>query len=344
MQELSHGDKFLTGVGLEINQACNLYCSHCFSRGGETAHHMDVETVKRVLREIREELKPFEVDIAGGEPTIHPEFEEIVRYSCGELGLPLTVSTNGTRFDDDLVDLFCEYDVDLGISLSSANAASHDDFRGMEGAFEKTVEGIRTYVDNGLNVSVRTTVTQNNFDELEDIALLSNDLGASNTYFLRFVPTGRGSDGVSDIALDNEQVKEAHRRVQSMKRDPDTYGNAILGENFPNPSSNGKSDTGFGLKLQSPMEGVTMINITSYGEVNPDHSMRHVVAGNINDSPLAEIWETSEEFQYLRQMTIDECSDCEYFGNTCVGGARQWSLLEEGRVDTKDPTCWHEPG
>lgn len=343
MQELSSGDKFLTGVGLEINQACNLYCSHCFSRGGESGHHMELETVKRVLREIREELKPFEVDIAGGEPTIHPEFDEIVRYSCEELGLPLTVSSNGTRFGEELVDLFCEHDVDLAISLSSAKADKHDDFRGMEGAFDKTVEGIRTYAENDLAVSVRTTVTQNNFDELEDIARLSNELGAANTYFLRFVPTGRGSDGVSEIALSPEQVEEAHERVQRMKRESDTYGNVVLGENFPNPSSEGKSEGGFGLKLQSPMAGVTMINITSHGEVNPDHSLRHVVAGNIHDSSLSEIWEESEEFEYLRQMTIDECSECEFFGDTCVGGARQWSLLEEGRVDTKDPTCWHDP-
>lgn len=342
-EQLEAGDHFLQGVGLEINQTCNLYCEHCFSRGGENAFHMETETVKRVLREIREELKPFEVDLAGGEPTLHPDFEEIIAYASEELGLAVTVSTNGTRYSDDLVSLFDAHGVSLGVSLSSADPASHDAFRGMDGAFAETVEGIERFVENDIRVSVRTTVTQNNVDGLEEIAELAADLGASETYFLRFVPTGRGGDAVDELALTQEQMVDVHGRIIEMKSDPDRYGGVMLGENFPNPSDVGKSKRGFGVRLSGPMAGVTCINVTSRGEVNPDHSLRTVVAGNVHERSIGDIWEDSEAFEYLRNVEIDECTDCEYFGRTCVGGSRKWSLLEYGRADRKDPKCWHEP-
>lgn len=63
---------------VELTSACDLRCRHCFGQfGPATRRDLPMKIVERLLREGRE-LGVYRIDLTGGEPTMHPLFDEIV--------------------------------------------------------------------------------------------------------------------------------------------------------------------------------------------------------------------------------------------------------------------------
>lgn len=92
-----------TCIGLvEITSACNLHCPMCFASSGPGGTHLSLDEVKRAIdRLVEVEGRPEVLQLSGGEPTIHPQFDEIVEYACGKPIDVVMVNTNGLRFARD---------------------------------------------------------------------------------------------------------------------------------------------------------------------------------------------------------------------------------------------------
>ena len=101
-----------TCIGLlEITSHCNLECPICFAGSGPGGHHLTLEQCKAAIdRLVQVETQPEVLQLSGGEPTIHPQFEQILRYACDQPIDIVMVNTNGIRIarDDKLVDLLTE--------------------------------------------------------------------------------------------------------------------------------------------------------------------------------------------------------------------------------------------
>jgi len=80
----------------------------------------------------------------------------------------------------------------VSISLDSHVPEHHDDFRGVKGSWQKAVNAIRALRENDVLVQVNTTLTQQNYDEIDDIMSLAEELGVENFHLFFLVPTGRG--------------------------------------------------------------------------------------------------------------------------------------------------------
>jgi len=86
---------------LEPTKSCNIYCEGCYSANRPNSH--------KTLDQIKDDLDVFakyrishSVSIAGGEPLIHPQIEEIVRL-VAERGYQPIVNTNGVAMTEDLM-------------------------------------------------------------------------------------------------------------------------------------------------------------------------------------------------------------------------------------------------
>ncbi len=160
-QPLLHLDALWIQVAGSV---CNLSCTHCFVRCGPDADHHALMPREEVLGRVAEGLAMGvqEIYFTGGEPFVHPEMETILEDTLPLA--PCSVLTNGTLFTGRRVERLREltsrarYSLELRVSLDGPDAASHDPFRG-EGAFERTLEGLRALSKAGLLPIV--TVTQN---------------------------------------------------------------------------------------------------------------------------------------------------------------------------------------
>ena len=92
-----------TCIGLlEINSACNLECPMCFAVSGPGGTHLSLDDCKAAIdRLVEVEGQPEILQLSGGEPTIHPHFEEIYRYACDQPIDIVMINTNGIRLARD---------------------------------------------------------------------------------------------------------------------------------------------------------------------------------------------------------------------------------------------------
>ncbi len=88
---------------VEICDACNLSCPICYAESGQhRTEFKPLEQVERMLDAIvTNELSPDIVQISGGEPTIHPQFFEILDAAKARPIQHLMVNTNGIRIAQD---------------------------------------------------------------------------------------------------------------------------------------------------------------------------------------------------------------------------------------------------
>ncbi|GAH17520.1 unnamed protein product, partial [marine sediment metagenome] len=145
-----------------ITRACNLKCVHCYndSGAGKTCNDVTTEKAKAVL----DDLAGFGVPsvlFSGGEPLMRPDLFELIQYA-GQRGLRTVISTNGTLITTEVAKKIKGNGVSyVGISLDGIGQIN-DKFRGVSGAFDKAVEGIRNCMAVGIRVGLRLTLTKKN--------------------------------------------------------------------------------------------------------------------------------------------------------------------------------------
>lgn len=114
-------------INLDLTSACNFRCPHCVDSGIiNTGEALDLDNIKKSVDTLQDKGLLSVILIGGGEPTVHPDFEEIVRYTRGA-GLQVGIVTNGSRLERvaKVADLLQEGDW-LRLSL---DAASEETFR-----------------------------------------------------------------------------------------------------------------------------------------------------------------------------------------------------------------------
>src|SRR5215213_4335014 len=178
-----------------LTRTCNLRCAHCYTASEAKKYPGEIDTAK--AKEVLDDLAEFNVPavlFSGGEPLVRPDLFELAAHARSR-GLHVVLSTNGTLITRDvaqkLKDLEFSY---VGISLDSAIPAVHDEFRGMKGAFERTMRGFRHCVDVGQKVGLRLTLTRHTAQNLDKLFDLIERKGIDRACCYRLCPAGRGKD------------------------------------------------------------------------------------------------------------------------------------------------------
>jgi MoaA/NifB/PqqE/SkfB family radical SAM enzyme len=137
------------------------------------------------------ELAPPALLLSGGEPLAHPAFFELLDYASALLPR-ISLSTNGTLVDADAACFLKEKNVGYaGVSLDGPKAI-HDAFRGVQGAFEKTLSGVRNLKRAGVRVGLRFTMARPLLAGIPDVMETAENLEVDRICFYHFVPSGRG--------------------------------------------------------------------------------------------------------------------------------------------------------
>jgi hypothetical protein len=92
-----------TCIGLvEVTTSCNLECPMCYAASGPRGKHLPLEEVKQAIdRLVEVEGRPEVLQLSGGEPTIHPQFDQILEYACSRPIDIVMINTNGLRIARD---------------------------------------------------------------------------------------------------------------------------------------------------------------------------------------------------------------------------------------------------
>lgn len=183
---------------LYITMRCNLRCRHCWVESSPAVladGEMEVEDYQRLLSRLKEGGLEF-VKITGGEPAVRPHVLVGLLQVCRNLGMWVSVESNGVLLDKAMLKLFRQFGVhNLSISLDFPDPLPHDAFRGQGGAFRATVDTIRTARALGLNLVVVSTVLAGASGNLHELRRLVRfvlaELGVPAMKIGNVMPAGR---------------------------------------------------------------------------------------------------------------------------------------------------------
>ncbi|MCS7096415.1 MAG: radical SAM protein [Candidatus Bathyarchaeota archaeon] len=191
----------------DYTRKCNLNCRHCYSNA-RAASEKELTTEESLS--VVDQLADFGVvalAFSGGEPLARRDFFHVAEHAV-KSGLYVSLATNGTLIDKHTARRLSQIGLHyVEISIDGASSNVHDEFRGLKGAFEKAIQGLRYCVEEGLCVSIAVTATKMNFNQIPKILELAEEIGADRFALFNFVPTGRGSEMVS-LDLSPEEREE----------------------------------------------------------------------------------------------------------------------------------------
>ena len=152
---------------LALGYACNERCRCC-----PLVHKNDREkfiSLDRLLQEADQMVSygVTDVTLSGGEPTLHPDILQLVKYFHGK-GISVHILSNGERFSDtafadEFLKLSTNGDVTVTTTFHSWNAAEHEYQNGSQGSFLRSLNGLKYLDRNGLQVSIKHCITKNNY-------------------------------------------------------------------------------------------------------------------------------------------------------------------------------------
>ncbi|HAS83426.1 MAG TPA: radical SAM/SPASM domain-containing protein [Verrucomicrobia bacterium] len=188
----------------EVTRRCSLRCRHCRGAARDLAYAGEFSTEEcfRTIDALAEFARPM-IILTGGEPLMRSDIHEIARYAVDH-GCRVVLATCGHLLTADLARELKRAGVAaISVSLDAAMPSVHDDFRGVPGAFEKTVQALGHLRAEGIPFQVNVTVSLLNVHELAEIQSLAIGFGASTVDYFFLVPSGRGA-GMADLALPPE--------------------------------------------------------------------------------------------------------------------------------------------
>ncbi len=336
---------------------CNLTCEHCYSISADKDFPGELSTQE--VYGVMDDLKAFGVPVlilSGGEPLLRPDIYDVAARAK-KMGFYVGLSSNGTLIDHTNIDCIAAVGFDyVGISLDGIKG-THDKFRRMVGAYDRSLNAIRLCRDSGIKIGVRFTLTQHNEHDLPGLLELMERENVDKFYLSHLNYAGRGN-----INRRHDAVFETTRRVMDLLFDTCwRYVERGIDKEFVTGNNDADGvyllywvrrhfpalETQLRAKLAQwggNSSGVNVANIDNLGNVHPDTFWWHYSVGNVRARPFSAIWcDTSEPLMAglkARPRKIKgRCGECRYF-DICGGNTRVRAQQLTGDAWQEDPACY----
>ena len=315
----------------ELTYACNLACVHCLSSSGRRDPRELTTAECQAVIDTLQRMQVFYVNIGGGEPTVRPDFWELVDYATAhQVGVKF--STNGIRLDAPAARRLAASDyIDVQISLDGATADVNDAVRGT-GSYETAIRAMANLASAGFRgFKISVVVTRHNVSQLDTFKKIADDHGA-HLRLTRLRPSGRGADVWPELHPTAAQQRELYDWLAA-------HGEQVLtGDSFFHLSPYGQPLPG----LNMCGAGRVVCLIDPVGDVYacPFAIHENFLAGSVRQPGGFEaVWRESPLFADLRQpQTGGACRSCGSF-DSCRGGCMAAKFFTGLPLDGPDPEC-----
>ena len=339
-------------------RTCNLKCRHCYmsSDAKKYADELTTEEAKRFIDDLAEFKVPALL-FSGGEPLIRPDFFELATYAAAK-GVRPTLSTNGTLITREVAQKLKDIRVGyVGISLDGLQDVN-DKFRGMDGAFEAAMQGIKNCVAVDQRVGLRFTINHHNIQELDNIFDFIERENINRVCFYHLVYSGRGN------AMMNEDVtaEESRRAMDIIIRRTKDFEERGLEKEILTVDNHcdgvymylkamAEGDAALAKQIKKYIamnggnrSGMAFGEVDPLGYVHPDQFTQHHTFGNVRERKFGDIWTDTANpimagLKDRKPLLKGRCSKCQYLDN-CNGNFRTRAEAKTGDFWESDPSCY----
>lgn len=340
----------------DITYACNLKCKHCYANAGKALEgELTTEEAKQVIDKLDRASVPI-IAFSGGEPLVRKDIFELTKYAHDK-GIYVAIATNGTLITKSKAREMKEAGIQFTqISLDGASAETHDNFRGIDGVYKKTIRGIKNCVNEGFFVNIATTATKYNYKEAPKIMDLCEELGVNWLMAYNFVPTGRGKF-ISENDLTPDEREQVLKDLWGGLKNGGKVNILSTAPQFARVALEaeiGKNEKIIPTHFFNPKLSSKLMNLAEfiggcgcgrfYCAIRPNGNIEPCVffpltVGNIKEDDFEDLWINNSVFRDIRNKNILEgnCGKCDY--RYYCGGCRARAYGYTGNYLAPDPGC-----
>ncbi len=317
---------------IELLPLCNMNCDMCYVR--LSPHEMEQKGRLRTAdewlllgRQMRDAGVLFLL-LTGGEPLLYPDFRQVYT-GLKEMGMILTINTNGTLLDEDWADFFAQNKPRrINITLYGSDEAAYASLCHYPGGFEKTIKAIGLLRHRGVDVKVGGSLTKANGDDVEKLVALGEELDVPVRIDTYMMPATREREKPYDMQSRLDPESAAAARIKALRLEMGdamflSYAQTMIaqidgfqgGEAVPGP--------------MTCLAGSCSFTVNWQGELRPCVILTQPAA-SVFDMGFEKAWKTvSQGVQTIRLNA--KCSACALrpLCRTCAACA----LLETGKHD-----------
>jgi radical SAM protein with 4Fe4S-binding SPASM domain len=343
----------------DFTHKCNLRCQHCYSKSGSV---QEEELTTQEALDVVDQLADAGVTalaFSGGEPLTRKDFFEVARHAA-DRGLYVSLASNGTLLNKENVQKLKQAKVNyVDISIDGATAKTHDEFRGVPGAFDKAMAGLLNCIEADLCVCIATTATKKNLDEMPAIIDLAEEIGAERFTNFNFVPTGRGKEHFDqDLSAEERETLMRYLLARMSKGCKTTILTTTPQLARVGIQCQGDSGTGEVMMSMAHMQTVKVTkkavpladfiggcgagrlycSLSPQGDVHPCVFFPANV-GNLKKEKFIDVWLNSPLFNAFRDRSNlkGACASCNY--KYICGGCRARANAYHDDCLSSDPGC-----
>ena len=336
-----------------FTNSCNLKCKHCYqSAGKKLPDELSLPKRLNIIDQLAAE-DVFSIAFSGGESLMDKDIWPVIEKAKKE-AMYVSIATNGTLITLEVAKRLSDAGVDyVEISVDSVDPKKHDEFRGVPGAWERTIKGIENIVaQDSINVGLAPTITKMNFDELEDLIKLAVRLRVNKFFVFNFIPVGEGKN-----LIDLDLTPKMREKMLNILYDYYIKKGIVTLSTCPqyarvcmtnskgtfSPTSHYTVNRGEKTHLIAKFIGGCGAG-RAYCAIQPNGIVTPCVyipiaVGDLKKQSFKKIWATSpvlKEFR-TREDLKGHCGVCEY--RSVCGGCRARAYAYFGDYKAPDPGC-----
>jgi heme d1 biosynthesis radical SAM protein NirJ len=340
-----------------LTRTCNLRCRHCYTTSADVPFPGELTHDQAMA--VLDDLAAFGIPaliLSGGEPLSRFDFFALAERARSLGFRHLSLSTNGTKVAD-AIDRIADLNFDyVGISLDGIGRMN-DWFRGVDGAFDAALAGVRACKARGVKVGLRFTITADNADMLPAMLDLCDAEGVDKFYLSHLVYAGRGDKNrgedaahartrrAMDLLIDRAWAavdRDQPLEIVTGNNDADAvWFLRWVQKNFDAPRAAHVADHLAAWGGNS--SGLGVANIDPQGKVHPDTYWSDYTVGSVKTTPFSTLWTGPDAMlATLRQRPRPlkgRCGACA-FKDICGGNTRIRALQVTGDPWAEDPACY----
>tara|TARA_B100001540_G_C15776139_1_gene628753 strand:+ start:262 stop:1791 length:1530 start_codon:yes stop_codon:yes gene_type:complete len=325
-----------TVINLEMTEACNVKCRHCYNPWREEhagKFNLDEKKIDYLIDEFVKN-KVFHVILSGGEPLA--KFKELC-YALEKLvanNISTSLNSNLMLATPEKMKKLKDIGLDHVLTSWFSYFPTETDYiTTYKGSFQKIVDGIKTTVAAGIRVSANTIVTQLNHETIYKSGKFLNSLGVSQFFAHRVIPP----------AYDRKDVKKQHSAKQEIAKQSldellrlkNEFGMSVgTLINYPLCMIGDLQKYQDFVGRGCPTQQGHRFNINSNGETH-GCVMEDKNYGNVYEVGLKEAYEKTSSWRNESYL-FEGCKGCHYI-DVCQSGCRMDAYAASGKMDGRDP-------
>jgi radical SAM protein with 4Fe4S-binding SPASM domain len=267
------------------------------------------------------------------------------------------ISTNGTLISPDMARKLKRIGLSyVGVSLDGMEE-TNDRFRGVKGAFQAGLRGIRYCQEAGIKVGLRFTINRRNAQDIPGIFDLLEKENIPRVCFYHLVYAGRGSELVKedldpgetrkvvDLIIDRTQNLHGQKKAIEVLTVDNHSDGPYLYLRMTREGSSRSEEVMELLRMNGGNSSGVGIGCVSWdGSVHADQFWRHYSFGNVRNRPFSQIWTDLSNplmarLKEKKKHVKGRCASCRFLG-VCAGNFRVRAEAITGDLWAPDPACY----